>query len=222
MVTLIQSRSLELYYKHTCKTCQINEERLLFASLNLYIIIQEKSSEKCPLYWWCCKNKGHWIFTCWDLVIVCPPPIKIYGYAPVSYSSEPVMRLDWQILLKSPPLNLLAGSAPALILHKIAPKIKVQTVFRRSCFYVVVPGKLPANLGKFGLKWCLKCFDLKKCARYEMKMQSFFLEVILFGIFSGKFGEIWAKIYHTPKMCLLLHVRWFTYGAEILKGSKLL
>jgi len=30
----------------------------------------------------------------------------------LSYSSEPVMRLDYQILLKSPPPTLLAGSAP--------------------------------------------------------------------------------------------------------------
>jgi len=27
----------------------------------------------------------------------------------------------------------------------------------------------------------------------------FFLEVIFFGVFSGKFGEIWAKIFRTPK-----------------------
>jgi len=50
MVTLVQSRSLELYLKKTYKTCQFNEERLLFASLNLNIIVQKKASEKCPLY----------------------------------------------------------------------------------------------------------------------------------------------------------------------------
>jgi len=31
----------------------------------------------------------------------------------LSYSSEPVMRLDYRISLKSPALNLLAGSVPA-------------------------------------------------------------------------------------------------------------
>ena len=31
----------------------------------------------------------------------------------ISYSSEAVMRLDYQLLQKSPPLNLLVGSAPA-------------------------------------------------------------------------------------------------------------
>ena len=34
----------------------------------------------------------------------------------VSYSSEAVMSFDYQLLLKSPPLTLLAKSAPALIL----------------------------------------------------------------------------------------------------------
>jgi len=149
-----------------------------------------------------------------------PPPIKISGYAPVSYSSEPVMRLDWQILLKSPPLNLLAGSAPALILHKIAPKIKMQTFFSEVMFLCCCSWE---TSGKFRQVWAqmvLEVLWFEKMCQYEMKMQSFFLEVILCGIFSGKFGEIWAKIYHTPKMCL--HVWWFTYGAEILKGAKLL
>jgi len=30
--------------------------------------------------------------------------------------------------------------------------------------------------------------------------------VVFFGVFSGKFGEIWAKILRTPKICLLLHL----------------
>jgi len=30
-------------------------------------------------------------------------------------------------------------------------------------------------------------------------MQSFFVEVIVFAVFSGKFGEIWAKILRIPK-----------------------
>jgi len=39
-------------------------------------------------------------------------------------------------------------------------------------------------------------------------MQFVFLEVIFFGVFSSKFGKIWAKILHTPKnlpahLCLL-------------------
>jgi len=34
-----------------------------------------------------------------------------------SYSNEPVLRLDHQLLLKSPPLTLLAGSAPAFSLY---------------------------------------------------------------------------------------------------------
>jgi len=40
---LIQSRNLELYKKQTFKTCQFNEERLAFASLNLNIIAQKKA-----------------------------------------------------------------------------------------------------------------------------------------------------------------------------------
>ena len=30
--------------------------------------------------------------------------------------------------------------------------------------------------------------------------------VVFFGVFLGKFGEIWAKILRTPKICLLLHL----------------
>ena len=42
----------------------------------------------------------------------------------LSYSCEPLMRLDWQILLKSPPLNLLAGAAPGLMLKSLSYQFK--------------------------------------------------------------------------------------------------
>jgi len=44
------------------------------------------------------------------------------------------------------------------------------------------------------------CFDLKKMCPTWVEMQSFFfLEVIFFGVFSGKFREMEAKILRTPK-----------------------
>jgi len=56
-------------------------------------------------------GKQHWrhkaILPCIVLSQQCSEAYFIYH----SYSSEPIMRLDCQILLKSPPLNLLAGSA---------------------------------------------------------------------------------------------------------------
>ena len=53
---------------------------------------------------------------------------------------------------------------------------------------------------KFGQKWCLKCLDFKKCAQHEMKCIRFFRgHFSFFGVYSGKFGEIWAKILRTPK-----------------------
>jgi len=42
-----------------------------------------------------------------------------YSILHLSYSSEPVMRRDYQILLKSPPITLLAGSVPELALDKL-------------------------------------------------------------------------------------------------------
>ena len=60
----------------------------------------------------------------------------------------------------------------------------------------------------FGRKWCLKCFDLKKCAQHEMKCSRSFLEVIFFGAF---FGQIWRNLRKNP-----LHPQTFawsyTYG----------
>jgi len=38
----------------------------------------------------------------------------------LSYSNEAVMRLDYQILRKSPPLNLLAGSSPDTLISSTA------------------------------------------------------------------------------------------------------
>jgi len=45
--------------------------------------------------------------------LFCHSSVVKYWLFHLFYSSEPVMRLDCQISLKSPPLNLLAGSAPA-------------------------------------------------------------------------------------------------------------
>ena len=91
----------------------------------------------------------------------------------------------------------------ALILQKWHPKSKCTLfLFWRSCFFSpfrASQGKFGQVWGKFRQKWCLKCFDLKKCAQHEKKCSRFFGGHFLWRYFSGKFGEIWAKILHTPK-----------------------
>jgi len=54
---------------------------VLFAGVNVNIIIQKKAPEKSTFCGWRFKNKGHYIFKCWNPVGVYPP-IKISGYAP--------------------------------------------------------------------------------------------------------------------------------------------
>jgi len=44
--------------------------------------------------------------------LLCHSSVVKYTVLHLSYSSEHVVSLDYQILLKSPPLTLLAGSAP--------------------------------------------------------------------------------------------------------------
>jgi len=73
---------------------------------------------------------------------------------------------------------------------KMAPEIKVQTFlfFGGHVFSVIFwasSGKFGQVWGKFGQKWCLKCFALKKCAQNGMKCSHFF-EVIFFGVFFGQ------------------------------------
>jgi len=75
MVTLIQSRTLELYWKQTFKTCEFNED-ILSICVKLNTITHKKEPEKCTFTWWCFKKKGHLIFRCWDLVVVCNPLSK--------------------------------------------------------------------------------------------------------------------------------------------------
>jgi len=50
--------------------------------------------------------------------------------------------------------------------------------------------------GKFGQKWCLRCLDLKRCAKWNAIFfcRSFSLEFV-----SDKFGEIWSKSLRTPQ-----------------------
>jgi len=84
---------------------------------------------------------------------------------------------------------------------KMAPKIKVQTFFWRSCFYLVFFGQVRGNFGiwasqgKFGQKWFLKCFDFDALT----KMAPVFFRSFSLEFFSGKVGEIWAKIIRTHK-----------------------
>jgi len=48
--------------------------------------------------------------------------------------------------------------------------------------------------------WEKMVCDLKKCTQHEKKCSRFlFLRSFSLEYFSGKFGEIWVKILHTPK-----------------------
>ena len=95
---------------------------------------------------------------------------------------------------------------------KMAPKIKVQTFFLRSCFYLVLSGQIRENFGKFGWNlgkngaWSALIW---KNAPNMNEMQ--FFEVIFFGVFFraslGKFGR---KSFSPPKICLLLHLWWLS------------
>jgi len=78
--------------------------------------------------------------------------------------------------------------------------------------------KNPENLGrtprKFERKWRPMSFGLKTMAPNvvwfeEMAPNTVFIRIYSHKwpkIFSGKFGEIWAKTFAPPKLCLLLHL----------------
>ena len=68
----------------------------------------------------------------------------------------------------------------------------------RSCFYLVLFGKVRGNLGKFGKNGAWSVLNWKMCPTWN-EMQSFFWRSFSLEFFSGKFGEIWAKILCTPK-----------------------
>jgi len=86
-------------------------------------------------------------------------------------------------------------------------------IFSRACCNLVPFGQVRRNCGhvwvKLWQKWCLKCLDLKKCAQWNAVVLFFFLEVIFFGLFSGKFTEIWARILRTPKNLLAPTPMWW-------------
>ena len=92
--------------------------------------------------------------------------------------------------------NVRKISECSLILQKWHPKSKWRRFFSEviiliSCFW--------ASLGEIWEKIMLAvCFDFKKCKNWKDCSRSFF-EVIFFGVFSGKFRKIRAKIFHTPK-----------------------
>jgi len=56
-----------------------------------------------------------------------------------------------------------------------------------------------ASLRKIWPKWC---FDLKNAPKMKLNAV-FFMRSISLEFFSGKFGEIWAKYFAPPKICLL-------------------
>jgi len=80
---------------------------------------------------------------------------------------------------------------------KMAPKIKVQTLFLKVMFcYLSIFGQVRGNLGNNGASRALiwKNAPNTKWNEVVSFWRSFSLEY-----FSGKFGEIWVKILRTPK-----------------------
>ena len=62
-------------------------------------------------------------------------------------------------------------------------------------------------LGEIWAKMVLELLWLERNApNMKWKKSRFFLEVIFFGAFSGKFGEFGQKSFAPPKICLLLHL----------------
>ena len=55
----------------------------LFVGWNLNRIIQKKKYQKKAHFMGDALKTRAIIFKCWDLLVVCSPPIKISGYAPV-------------------------------------------------------------------------------------------------------------------------------------------
>jgi len=96
--------------------------------------------------------------------------------------------------------NRLQNHCMCFDFTKTAPKIKVQMFFffYRSCFCFVLFGQVRGDLGKFNNgAWIVLWF--KQIHSTWEEMQSFFWRSFSLEFFSGKFGEIWAKILHTPK-----------------------
>ena len=83
----------------------------------------------------------------------------------------------------------------ALILQKWHPKSKCRRFFSfffwNSCFYLVLFGQVRVNMGENGA-WSVLSF--KKIRPTWKEMQLFFFRSFSLEFFSGKFGEIWAKI----------------------------
>ena len=75
--------------------------------------------------------------------------------------------------------------------------------FWRSSLYLVLFGQVRGDLGKFrrnlGKKVAWSVLWFQKMHRTWKEMQSFFFGGHFLWSFSGKFGEIWAKILRTPK-----------------------
>ena len=102
---------------------------------------------------------------------------------------------------------------------KMAPEIKVQTffyIFLEVMFFFSFFGQVMGNLNK-NSAWSASIWKNAPKMKWNAVV---FLEVIFFGVFSGNFGEIWAKILRTPKnlpaltpMSLHKQRRIFIFGA---------
>jgi len=62
------------------------------------------------------------------------------------------------------------------------------------------------KLGKFGQKWCLKCFDLKKCTQHKKKCSRFLGGHFLWSIFRAGLGKFEQNSFASTKIFLLLHL----------------
>ena len=87
----------------------------------------------------------------------------------------------------------------ALILQNWHLKLKCRRFFK----VVFLFRYFLASYGKFGQKWYLKCFDLRKSTQHEMKCSRLVFLLSFFRVRLGKFGQ---KSFPPPKICLLLHL----------------
>ena len=126
----------------------------------------------------------------------------------------------WQKCVKTFAKALYVLALISQNLQKWPPKIKVPPFFSwRSCYYFVLFGEVRGNLGKgnFGKNGAWSALVWKNAPSMKRNAVVFF-EVIFF---SGKLGEIWAKILRTPKNLPAptpMHVPYVSFEKEAALG----
>ena len=86
------------------------------------------------------------------------------------------------------------------------------------------PWKSVQTPKKYAQKWRPTCFDLIKMAPNVLWFEKMWPKITWTSHkwpknFSGNFGEIRAKIFRTPKICLLLHLWQYVWRLKTLKHN---